>query len=160
MRVLNLSSFVLFVSDVAKSKEFYVTVLDQEVAMEVGALNIGFKSGLAIWDKAYATNTIFGSETCPRTDHECMEIYFETDGIDAMYEKVSGMDVRLVHAIRTQPWQQRVFRFYDPDGFIVEIGEKMDAVIRRLGGEGLSVDAIVEKTFMPKEIVQAVLERK
>jgi predicted enzyme related to lactoylglutathione lyase len=102
MRALNLSSFVLFVSDVAKSKEFYVTVPDQEVAMEVGALNIGFKSALSIWDKAYATNTIFGSEARSRTDHECIEIYFETDGIDA----------------------------------------------------------IAEKTFMPKEIVQTVLERK
>jgi hypothetical protein len=33
--------------------------------------------------------------------------------------------VELIHPILQQAWGQRVFRFYDPDRHIVEIGEPM-----------------------------------
>lgn len=31
--------------------------------------------------------------------------------------------VELIHPIERQAWGQKVFRFYDPDGHIVEVGE-------------------------------------
>ncbi|HNY21334.1 MAG TPA: VOC family protein [Treponemataceae bacterium] len=157
MHSLKLTSFVLFVSDVARSRDFYVTVLGQEVAMDIGNINVGFKSGLAIWERKYATNTIFGSEAAPGGDRSDSEVYFETDDIDAAFKKASAAGVELVHPVRVQPWQQRVFRLYDPDGFVVEIGESMDVTVKRLAAEGLSPDAIAAKTFMPIEAVRAML---
>ena len=59
MNRLKLSSFVLFVSNVAESKKFYIEMLDQEVSMDINNINVGFKSGLALWEKQYATNIIF-----------------------------------------------------------------------------------------------------
>jgi len=172
---LKLTSFVLFVSDVTRSKDFYVTVLGQEVAMDIGNVNVGFKSGLAIWERKYATNTIFGNEVAQgfnpaqgdnpaQSDNPARvrnlansEIYFETDDIDAAFKKVTAANVKLVHPIRVQPWQQRVFRLYDPDGFVVEIGESMDVTIKRLSLGDPSVEAIAAKTFMPIEAVRAIL---
>lgn len=157
MSELKLSSFVLFVSDVPKSKEFYMRVLDQEVTMDINSINVGFKSGLAIWDKKYATNVIFENQNVNKSDNANLEIYFETTDLDEVFKKVSDMNVNILHGIKTQPWQQRVFRFYDPDNFIIEAAETMEEVIKRLSKEGMTVEAIAEKTFMPKEVVQAML---
>lgn len=157
MSELKLSSFVLFVADVPKSKEFYMRVLDQEVTMDINSINVGFKSGLAIWDKKYATNVIFENQNINKSDNTNLEIYFETTALDEVFKKVSAMNVNILHGIKTQPWQQRVFRFYDPDNFIIEAAETMEEVMLRLSKEGMTVDAIAEKTFMPKEVVQAML---
>jgi catechol 2,3-dioxygenase-like lactoylglutathione lyase family enzyme len=157
MAELKLSSFVLFVSDVGASKDFYSRTLRQEIAMEIGDINIGFKNGLALWDKKYATNVIFGKESANKGDKHDLEVYFETDDIDAVHDGLKASGVDFVHGITTQPWQQRVLRFYDPDRFIVEVGETMPNVIKRLKAEGLRDDEIAAKTSMPIEAVRAML---
>lgn len=158
MSSLKLTSFVLFVEDVTKSKDFYTNVMGQEVAMDINNINIGFTSGLAIWDNKYATNVIFGRQDIKRNDRKEFEIYFETGDIDALYGKVARIESDIIHPIKTQPWQQRVFRLYDPDGYIIEVGESMSEVIKRLYGEHLTIDEIAAKTSMPKEAVQAMIE--
>ena len=125
--------------------------------MDINSINVGFKSGLAIWDKKYATNVIFENQNVNKSDNTNLEIYFETNALDEVFKKVSDMNVNILHGIKTQPWQQRVFRFYDPDKFIIEAAETMEEVIKRLSKENMTVDAIAEKTFMPKEVVQAML---
>lgn len=159
MSKLKMTSFVLFVNDVAKSKDFYVSLLDQEVAMDIGGINVGFKSGLALWDKSYATNVIFERQAVrgDGADHDGLELYFETDAIEPMLERVTRAACELVHGVKTQPWQQRVFRFRDPDGHIVEIGEAMESAVKRLLDERLSPDEISAKTFLPKEAIQAMI---
>lgn len=49
-------------------------------------------------------------------------LYFEHDDVDAAFEKLAP-HVELIHPVERQEWGQRVFRFYDPDGHAVEIGE-------------------------------------
>jgi hypothetical protein len=61
-----------------------------------------------------------------------------------------------VHPVVEQPWGQRVFRVYDPDGHVVEIGEPMDAVIRRFLEQGMTVEEAAPRTSMPLEIVRAI----
>lgn len=48
MPVARLTSFVLLVSDVAASREFYTSLLDQEVTSDLGGVNVTFASGLAL----------------------------------------------------------------------------------------------------------------
>lgn len=160
MANLKLSSFVLFASDVTKSKKFYVNVLDQEITMDINNINIGFKSGLALWDKKYATNVIFEKEKASHQDCRESEIYFETDDLDKIYKKINDLKIEIIHGIKVQPWQQRVFRFYDPDNFIIEVAETMDEVIKRLNKENMTIDMIAEKTFMPKEVIQEIVNKK
>jgi uncharacterized glyoxalase superfamily protein PhnB len=51
-------------------------------------------------------------------------LYFETNQLDAAFARLKNK-VRLVHPIERQSWGQRVFRFYDPDGHVIEIGEPL-----------------------------------
>lgn len=156
MTELKLHSFVILVKDIGVSKRFYQEILSQEVEMDFGK-NVGFKSGLALWDKEYAQNIIFGSKVSSIDDNRNLEVYFETDNLPEIYDKVKENKVEVIHDIREQPWGQRVFRIFDPDGFIIEIAESMMDVVRRLIGEGLSKEAVSEKTMMPKEAIDAIL---
>lgn len=151
----HLTAFVLMVKDMETSRKFYETVLKQEVAMDVG-LNVGYKSGLALWQQDYALNVIHGKKTEPEKGND-VEVYFESAEIDEAYSAVRSYGAEIVHGIREQPWGQRVFRVFDPDNFIIEIGEPMDALVRRLSREGMSVSEIVIKTMMPEEIIRAIL---
>ncbi|MDY6864431.1 MAG: VOC family protein [Halobacteriota archaeon] len=156
MTELKLHSFVILVKDIGVSKRFYQEILSQEVEMDFGK-NVGFKSGLALWDKKYAKNIIFGSKVSSSDDNRNLEVYFETDNLPEIYDKVKENKVEVIHDIREQPWGQRVFRIFDPDGFIIEIAESMMDVVRRLIGEGVSKEAVSEKTMMPKEAIDAIL---
>lgn len=51
-----------------------------------------------------------------------MLLYFEDQDIDAAFMRIAP-HVELIHPVERQVWGQRVFRFYDPDGHAVEIGE-------------------------------------
>jgi uncharacterized glyoxalase superfamily protein PhnB len=50
-------------------------------------------------------------------------IYFETDDLEKCYMEIIEAKVKTIHGIEKQAWGQRVFRFYDPDEHIIEIGE-------------------------------------
>lgn len=49
-------------------------------------------------------------------------LYFEVDNLDETFKRLSTF-VKLIHTIRTETGVQRTFRFYDPDGHMIEIGE-------------------------------------
>lgn len=148
------SAFVLFVKDMAVSRKFYETVLCQEVAMDHG-INVGYKSGLALWQQDYALEVIHGKKKKPKKGND-LEVYFESEKIDEAFTAVKTYGAEIVHDIREQPWGQRVFRFHDPDNFVIEIGEPLDALVRRLKREGMTQEAICAKTTLPAEMVRAI----
>lgn len=158
MEKVGLKSFVLFVEDVLTSMNFYKEILDQEISLNIDNINVGFKSGLALWKKQYAQNVIFGKEMSTNQVSNNLEIYFETLELDEVFEKIKKNNVEILHSIKVQPWQQRVFRIYDPDDNIVEIAETMEVVVKRLKKEGMSIELMAEKTFMPKEVVESFLK--
>ena len=49
-------------------------------------------------------------------------LYFEDHDVDAAFVRISPY-VELIHAVQRQAWGQRVFRFYDPDRHVIEVGE-------------------------------------
>ena len=57
-------------------------------------------------------------------------------------------------------WGQRVVRFYDPDGHIIEVGEKLDAVISRFMEQGLSTEETAARMDIPVDFVTAYLNRE
>lgn len=54
-----------------------------------------------------------------------MLFYFEVDDLEGIFSRINNQ-VDLIHPIVRQRWGQQVFRFRDPDGHIIEIGEPMD----------------------------------
>ena len=148
---------MLLVADVAKSKDFYVTLLDQEVTLDINNINIGFRSGLALWDRQYASSVIFGKNADPAHPDKSVEVYFETPLLDQMRQRIIASGTEIIHDIETQPWQQRVFRFRDPDGFVIEMAETMAETVKRLKNENITIDMISEKTMMTHEMIEAMI---
>ncbi|HPK57676.1 MAG TPA: glyoxalase/bleomycin resistance/dioxygenase family protein, partial [Spirochaetota bacterium] len=62
-----------------------------------------------------------------------------------------------IHEIEEQPWAQRVFRCYDPDKYIVEIGEKVKSTIIRLHKRNMQPDDISKQTLMPLDFIKTVI---
>ena len=48
--------------------------------------------------------------------------------------------------VTEQGWGQRVVRFYDPDGHIIEVGEEMKTVIERFLATGMTLEEVSVRT--------------
>ncbi len=151
---------LIAVSDMERSKKFYIKLLGQEIENDFGE-NVGFKGGLSLHEVNHFHGLIekeYQEEGSLGKDN--MELYFEEDQVEEMSDKLKAAEVEFLHELKTQPWQQRCMRFYDPDKYIIEVGESMEAVVRRLSGEGLSPEKINEACMMPLEFIEAVLGEK
>ena len=156
---IQFQSSALFVRDIQASRRFYEELLGQEVEMDFGA-NVGYKGGFAIWQVDSAFEMIFErpADAEARLGCDNFELYFESPDLDIVWTRLSSQEVEVVHPLREQPWGQRVIRFFDPDGHIVEIGEPMPIVIARFLAQGMTAEAVAERTLMPLEFVQQVSE--
>lgn len=148
---------LISVRNVNKSREFYENVLKQEVEIDHGE-NVAFKGGFAIHDVEHFQSLTGVSMFEKSFNKDFMELYFEVDDINKLEEKLKSLNVKFVHKIREQPWGQRVMRFYDPDNYIIEIGEPLELVIKRFRDMGLSFEEISAKSSMPIEFVKMILK--
>lgn len=117
---------IVFVKDVAASRRFYEDVIGIRAVEDHGTI-VFFENHFTIHDGKALLGTVFGKTPRfnRRNGKKNLEIYFETDSIEESLGRVRESGARLIHGIENQAWGQRVFRFYDPDGHIVEIGEAM-----------------------------------
>jgi catechol 2,3-dioxygenase-like lactoylglutathione lyase family enzyme len=151
-------SAVLLVRDIEKAKRFYSAVLGQKIVFDFGR-NVVFEGGLAIWDRDYALDLIFGEKNKSQVGASSVEIYFETGALDELFDRLSEEKVEFIHSIREEPWGQRVFRVFDFDRNILEFAESMESVVLRLNGQGLGFDEIAKKSKMPLDFIERVLEK-
>jgi uncharacterized glyoxalase superfamily protein PhnB len=117
---------IVFVRDVRVATAFYRDVVDLAVDADHGDFVL-FEGHFAIHDGALVTRTIFGPDALPQPGafgRSNLLLYFEDDDIEAAFARLKDR-VELIHPLARQVWGQRVFRFHDPDGHIVEIGEPM-----------------------------------
>ncbi|KAF1073650.1 VOC family protein [Methanogenium sp. MK-MG] len=157
--IFSFHSTVLFVDDVEVSKKFYTEVMGEEIELDLG-INVGFKSALAIWDGNYGRNVIFGTADAGDggfSSKRMLELYYETEDMDQTFDKPHDAGVEFVHEVTAQPWCQLTVRFLDPDGHMIEVGERMDVCVKRLAASGMSADEIAASTTMPPEIVKHML---
>ena len=146
---------LIAVSDVGRSKRFYCGLFDQRVVLDFGE-NVTFSGGFAIQEKfAWLTGL---AEDSVRSRPNNMELYFETDDLDAFMQRLGEWPdpVELLHPPHKYGWQQCTVRFYDPDGHIVEVGEAMEVVIRRCLAEGHTAEETAALTQHPLEFVLRV----
>lgn len=150
-------SAVLFVKDVKLSRDFYEKLLNQKPEIDMG-VNISFGS-FALWQQDHAFEIIHGNPKHQPGWGETFEMCFESPDIEELYEKVKKEGVKLVHELFEQPWAQRVFRFFDPDHNVVEVGEPMDAVIVRLSVSGMTPAEIAHRTGYTEEMVKSIINK-
>ena len=142
---------LVVVTDIKKAKQFYTELLGQEIKFDFGE-NVVFKGDFAIHDEKHFKQLIESRQVVKKSNN--FELYFENDNIDIIVTKLKCADVEFIHEVKTQPWQQRVVRFYDHDKHIVEIGEPMENVCIRLYANGKDVREIAELTSLPLEFVE------
>ena len=72
-----------------------------------------------IWKKFLGRDIIPENNSC--------ELYFEELEIEAFVEKLDSLypDIQYVNRLMTHSWGQKVIRFYDLDGNLIEVGTPM-----------------------------------
>lgn len=151
----------IMVTDIDISRAFYTNILDQEVLADHGP-HVAFKTGFFIWQANHATEVVFsGKQPCPaQLGQNNFELYFESPELDETWAKVEKNWKDIIHPILVAPWGQRGFRLHDPDKHIIEIGEPLPILIRRLLDTGLSPDEITNQTSLPIEFVTMIANDK
>ena len=72
-----------------------------------------------------------------------MELAFETRDFDGFLEKLEQYPgIERLGAVIEHSWGQRVVRFYDPDGHIIEVGEDMKMVVERFLSAGMTMEEV------------------
>ena len=115
---------VIFVKEIEISKSFYTDVIGLKVIQDAGVFVL-FEDHFSIHLAQELIETIFGYANAAAQalqGRENLLLYFESDDIEQAFSRIEEQ-VNLIHPIEKQAWGQRVFRFYDPDRHIVEIGE-------------------------------------
>ncbi len=155
--MLKFVSPLVVVEEMARARHFYEQLLGQKVKFDFGP-NVTFQGDFAIHLKSHFQSLLGEGTQYPVTRKAHWgELYFETEELEPIHQRLNEAGIEFVHAICEQPWGQRVMRLYDPDGHIVEIGETMEAVVWRFHGQGFSIDRIMEKSAMPREFVEHVI---
>jgi catechol 2,3-dioxygenase-like lactoylglutathione lyase family enzyme len=154
----NYSGVLLAVNDLTASRAFYEQLLGQKVKFDFG-VDVAFEGGLTIHLGSHFQN-LLGEAVCYPITQKANngELFFEEENIKTLQSRLKAAGLEFIHEIQEQPWGQRVLRVYDPDGYIVEIGEPMETVVKRLHEQGLSTEVICQKTSMPHEFIEQVIK--
>lgn len=141
---------LIVVNDIIKARYFYETILGQVVKADYEQ-NLVFQGDFSLHEKEHY-QTLIGNHPI-RTQSNSFELYFEENDLQVLQEKLVEHKVEFLHMIREQPWMQRVMRFYDYDGNIIEVGESLEYTAFRLMNEGYTIDQICTFTYLTKEQV-------
>lgn len=144
---------LIAVSDMEKAKQFYETVMEQKVIMDLG-VHVAF-GGFSLQSN-YAE--LVGADLPGKTQPNNFQLYFEVEDLDYWQNTISSIEgIEFIHKAKEYPWGQRVIRFYDYDKFIVEVAESMASVAKRFLAQGLSVEETAERTMYPVEFVKSLM---
>lgn len=147
---------LLFVEDVAASRRFYEGLLGQMVIEDFGEC-VGFARGFSIMQRDAVCRVVFKRTFAfarPTDAEHRFELYFETEEVDTIHDRLVRAGVSVVHGVEEQPWGQRVFRVHDPDGYVVELGEPMRAFVLRFYGSGMTPEEVSRRCNTPLEMVR------
>jgi catechol 2,3-dioxygenase-like lactoylglutathione lyase family enzyme len=116
-----------FVRDIQRSKAFYQNVIALKVLEDFGSFVL-FETGFSIHEGKALEKTVWGKAFDRDEPYGCRNLllYFEHEDVDLAFEQIAP-HVELIHPIERQAWGQRVFRFYDPDRHVIEVGEPQSA---------------------------------
>lgn len=134
---------VISVADINAARKFYEDLFGLEVFQDYGR-NIAFTCGLALQqDFDWLVN--LPKESVLK---ECnnVELCFEEQNFDGFLDKLKKYpNIECLGKVIEHSWGQRVIRFYDLDGHIIEVGEDMKMVIKRFLASGMTMEEVSVK---------------
>lgn len=120
---MKLKNILIVVKDIEKSKQFYRDLFGLDIVLDNDG-NVILTEGLVlqdekIWRKFLGKDVISENNSC--------ELYFEEKDIEMFIEKLEKLypSIQYVNKLMEHSWGQRVIRFYDLDGNLIEVGTPM-----------------------------------
>ena len=120
---MKLKNILLVVKDIEKSKQFYRDLFGLSVILDQEE-NVIFTEGLVlqdekIWKEHLEKDVAWNYNSC--------ELYFEENELDAFVEKLEKLypSIQYVNKLTTFDWGQKMLRFYDLDGHLIEVRTPM-----------------------------------
>lgn len=117
---MKLRNVLIVVKDIEKSKQFYHDLFGLDVVLDNDG-NMILTEGLVlqdekIWKEFLHKDVIPESNSC--------ELYFEERNLEAFVQRLEQLypSIQYVNRLMTHSWGQKVVRFYDPDGNLIEVG--------------------------------------
>ena len=120
---MRLKNILIVVKDIEQSKKFYHDLFGLDTILDSNG-NMILTEGLVLQDEKI-WKTFLGKEIIPESN-SC-ELYFEERDIEAFAEKREKLypSIQYVNRLMTHSWGQKVIRFYDLDGNLIEVGTPM-----------------------------------
>ena len=117
---MNLKNILIVVKDIEKSRKFYHDLFDIELVLDNDG-NMVLTEGLVLQDEKI-WKRFLGRDIVPKSN-SC-ELYFEEQDIESFVEKLERLypTIEYVNHLMTHSWGQKVVRFYDFDGNLIEVG--------------------------------------
>ena len=120
---MRLKNILIVVKDIEKSKKFYHDLFGLNTVLDNDG-NMILSEGLVlqeekIWKEFLGKDIIYKNNSC--------ELYFEERDIETFVEKLERLypEVKYVNKLMEHSWGQKVVRFYDLDGNLIEVGTPM-----------------------------------
>ena len=120
---MRLKNILIVVKDIEKSRKFYHDLFGIDLVLDNDG-NMILTEGLVLQDeKIWST---FLDRDIVQKSNSC-ELYFEEQDIESFAQKLERLypTIEYVNHLMTHSWGQRVIRFYDLDGNLIEVGTPM-----------------------------------
>lgn len=120
---MKLKNILIVVKDIEKSKQFYHELFGLDVLLDNDG-NMILTEGLVLQDEKI-WKSFLKKDIIP--ENNACELYFEEPDLEAFVEKLEKLypQITYVNRLMTHSWGQKVIRFYDPDGNLIEVGTPM-----------------------------------
>ncbi len=120
---MKLKNVLIVVKDIEKARQFYHDLFGLEMLVDNDG-NMVLTEGLALQDEKIWSDFL-GKDIIPRSNSS--ELYFEEKDIEGFIEKLERLypSIEYVNRLTTHSWGQKVIRFYDLDGNLIEVGTPM-----------------------------------
>ena len=117
---MKLKNVLIVVKDIEKSRQFYNELFGLDLVLDNDG-NMILTEGLVLQDEKI-WKELLEKEILPESN-SC-ELYFEEQNIEVFAEKLERLypAIRYVNKLVVHSWGQKVVRFYDLDGNLIEVG--------------------------------------
>ncbi len=121
---MKLKNILIVVDDIERSKQFYHDLFSLDMVLDNDG-NMILTEGLVLQDKRI-WEKFLEKEIIP--ENNACELYFEERDIEAFARKLEKLypETKYANRLMTHDWGQKVIRFYDPDGNLIEVGTPME----------------------------------
>lgn len=134
---------VISVADINAARKFYEDLFGLEVFQDYG-INIAFTCGLALQQDFDWLVHLPKENVLIKSNN--MELCFEEQDFDGFLNKLKKYpNIECLGEVIEHSWGQRVIRFYDLDGHLIEVGENMKMVIKRFFASGMTMEEMSVK---------------